>query len=153
MRKHKIQTLKDLVKRSTHHIELFWDAAAKDLHIELFMPYEKVLDTSKGIEWARWFIGGELNIAHNCLDRHARVRGDKTAVIWQGEDGEVRKLSYMATDVIQPFWAIPLLGVAGVEFREIMGTTCHVLLAVGPLAMPTLPFFFPHSLNAQPLGT
>ena len=55
-----------------------------------------MLDTSKGIEWARWFVGGKLNITHNRIDRHARTRGDKTATIWQGEDGEVRKLSYRA---------------------------------------------------------
>lgn len=94
MQKHGIQTLEDLIKRSTDQIEWFWDAAAKDLNIEWFKPYEKVLDSSKGIEWTRWFIGGKLNIAYNCLDRHATARRDKVALIWQGEDGEVRKLSY-----------------------------------------------------------
>jgi acetyl-CoA synthetase len=94
MRKHGIQTAEDLIKRSIDDIEWFWDAASKDLNIEWFKPYEKVLDTSKGIEWARWFIGGKLNIAHNCVDRHAAAKRDKVAVIWQGEDGEVKKLSY-----------------------------------------------------------
>jgi len=94
MRKHGIQTVEDLIKRSIDDIEWFWDAASKDLNIEWFKPYEKVLDTSKGIEWARWFIGGKLNIAHNCVDRHAAAKRDKVAVIWQGEDGEVKKLSY-----------------------------------------------------------
>lgn len=94
MRKYGIQTLEDLTKRSTDQIEWFWDAASEDLNIEWFTPYERVLDTSKGIEWARWFIGGKLNIAHNCVDRHAKSRRDKTAVIWQGEDGQVKKLSY-----------------------------------------------------------
>jgi len=96
MRKHGIQTVEGLINRSIDDIEWFWDAAAKDLNIEWFKPYEKVLDTSEGIEWARWFIGGKLNIAHNCVDRHAKTRSDKTAIIWQGEDGEVRKLSYGA---------------------------------------------------------
>ena len=94
MRKHGLRTLEDLTKRSTDDIEWFWDVAAKDLNIGWFKPYEKVLDTSKGVEWARWFIGGKLNIAHNCLDRHARPRRDKVAVIWQGEEGEVKRLSY-----------------------------------------------------------
>jgi acetyl-CoA synthetase len=96
MQKHSIRTLDELIKRSIDDIEWFWDAAAKDLNIEWFKPYEKLLDTSKGIEWARWFVGGKLNITHNCIDRHARTRGDKTAIIWQGEDGEVRQLSYRA---------------------------------------------------------
>jgi hypothetical protein len=94
MRKHRIHTLDELIKRFIDDMEWFWDACAKDLKIERFKPYKKVLDTSKGIEWARWFIGGKLNIAHNCTDRHAGTRGDKTAIIWQGEDGEVRRLSY-----------------------------------------------------------
>ena len=79
MRKHRIHTLDELTKRSIDDMEWFWDACAKDLKIEWFKPYKKVLDTSKGIEWARWFIGGKLNIAHNCTDRHAGTRGDKTA--------------------------------------------------------------------------
>lgn len=94
MRKHDIGTVEDLIKRSTDDIEWFWDAAVEDLNIQWFKPYEKVLDDSKGIEWARWFIGGKLNIAQNCLDRHATTRRDKLAFIWQGEDGEVKKLSY-----------------------------------------------------------
>lgn len=96
MRKHGVRTLDELTRRSIDDIEWFWDACAKDLNIEWFKPYEKVLDSSKGIEWARWFIGGKLNIAHNCVDRHARTRRDKTAIIWQGEDGEVKRLSYNA---------------------------------------------------------
>ena len=94
MQKHGIKTLDELTKRSIDDIEWFWDAAAKDLGIEWFKPYERILDTSKGIEWARWFIEGKLNIAHNCIDRHAEARKDKTAIVWQSEDGEVGKLSY-----------------------------------------------------------
>jgi acetyl-CoA synthetase len=94
MQKHKIRTLDELTRRSIDDIEWFWDAAAKDLNIEWFKPYEKLLDTSKGIQWARWFVGGKLNITHNCIDRHASTKPDKTAIIWQGEDGEARTLSY-----------------------------------------------------------
>ncbi len=94
MRKHGIQTHDELIKRSIDDIEWFWDAASKDLSIEWFRPYEKILDTSRGIEWARWFLGGKLNIAHMCIDRNAIMRTDRTAIIWQGEDGQVRKLSY-----------------------------------------------------------
>jgi acetyl-CoA synthetase len=94
MRKHKISTFDELTRRSIDDIEWFWDAASKDLDIEWFKPYEKLLDTSKGIQWARWFVGGKLNITHNCIDRHAITRPDKTAIIWQGEDGEIRRLSY-----------------------------------------------------------
>ena len=94
MKDHSIRTVDELIQRSIDDTEWFWDAAAKDLNIEWFKPYDKILDTSRGIEWARWFIGGKLNIAHDCVDRHAKTRTDKTAIVWQGEDGEVEKLSY-----------------------------------------------------------
>ena len=45
--------------------------------------------------WSRWFVGGQINLAHHCLDRHARSgRGDHTAVIWEGEEGQSRRLTY-----------------------------------------------------------
>ncbi len=50
------------------------------------------------LEWdapyAKWFVGGTLNASYNCLDRHLATRGDKTALIWEGEPGEVRTLTY-----------------------------------------------------------
>ncbi|HKS24343.1 MAG TPA: acetate--CoA ligase [Thermoanaerobaculia bacterium] len=50
------------------------------------------------LEWkapyAKWFVGGTLNASYNCLDRHLATRGDKLAVIWEGEPGEVKKFTY-----------------------------------------------------------
>ena len=95
MKRHSIESYRELIDRSTSDIEWFWDAALKDLNLEWYQPYEKLLDTSKGLPWARWFIGGKINIAHNCLDRHAKSsRKDNIALIWEGDSGEVRKLTY-----------------------------------------------------------
>ena len=67
----------------------------EDLDIAFYRPYDAILDTSRGIPWSRWFVGGSINLAHQCLDRHARSsRRDRAAVIWEGEDGTVRRLSY-----------------------------------------------------------
>src|SRR5437764_5380553 len=53
---------------------------------------------SKVLEWnppyAKWFVGGSLNASYNCLDRHLATRGDKLAVIWEGEPGDVRTFTY-----------------------------------------------------------
>jgi acetyl-CoA synthetase len=50
------------------------------------------------LEWdapnAKWFVGGTLNAAYNCLDRHLDTRGDKVALIWEGEPGEIRRITY-----------------------------------------------------------
>lgn len=90
-----IRKYQRLIERSKNDVEWFWDAVQKDLSIEWFRPYEKVLDTSKGIPWAKWFVGGKINIAYNCLDRHAEVwRRNKVACIWKGEDEKVRRLTY-----------------------------------------------------------
>ncbi len=95
MKKHKIKDYDMLIKKSTDDIEWFWDAVMKDLNIEWFKPYDKILDDSKGIQWTKWFIGGKLNIVHNCLDRHANSeRKNNTAIIWENENSEVKKLSY-----------------------------------------------------------
>ncbi|MBI3811039.1 MAG: AMP-binding protein [Nitrospirae bacterium] len=94
MAKHGLETYEELIARSTSEIEWFWDAAMKDLGIEWYRPYEKILDSADGIPWTRWFIGGKTNIVHNCLDRHLPARSEQTALVWQGEEGALRTLSF-----------------------------------------------------------
>lgn len=94
MRTHGIATYQELVARSTEDIEWFWDAVVRDLAIEFLEPYDRVLDTSDGVEWATWFTGGTINLAHNCVDRWAERTPEVAAVIWEGEDGEVRRVTY-----------------------------------------------------------
>jgi acetyl-CoA synthetase len=71
--------------------EEFWARMAEELH--WFKKWETVL------EWtpphAKWFVGGKLNISYNCLDRHLKgARRNKAAIIWEGEPGEQRTLTY-----------------------------------------------------------
>jgi len=95
MKKNNIKDYNQLMKKSTEDIEWFWDAALKDLNIEWYKPYEKVFDDSKGIQWTKWFIGGKINIVHNCLDKHAYSdRKNNIAIIWENENGESKKLTY-----------------------------------------------------------
>ncbi|MFH1328500.1 MAG: acetate--CoA ligase [Candidatus Bathyarchaeota archaeon] len=95
MNKHGIESYEELIRRSTDDLEWFWDEVNKDLNIEWFKPYEKVLDLSRGLPWAKWFVGGKFNIVYNCVDKHVKTeKSDKLAYIWEGENGEVRKLSY-----------------------------------------------------------
>jgi len=54
----------------------------QEVGIEWCRHYDRVLDTSQGVEWAKWFLGGKLNIAANCLDRH--VGRNRIACIWEG---------------------------------------------------------------------
>jgi acetyl-CoA synthetase len=71
--------------------EKFWAQVAGELH--WFQPWERVLEWEA--PWAKWFVGGKINISYNCLDRHvATWRKNKAAFIWEGEPGEVRTLTY-----------------------------------------------------------
>src|SRR5439155_18291630 len=87
MRTHGIDTYDELIRRSQDDIEWFWDAVVKDLGIEFYAPYERVLDGSRGIEWSTWFVGGSINLAHNCVDRWAERTPDRVAILWEGEEG------------------------------------------------------------------
>jgi acetyl-CoA synthetase len=72
--------------------ERFWDETMREMRVDWFTPYERVLDSSRGPEWAQWFTGGRLNIAHNCLDRWAG--SGRTACIWEGENGDTRTVTF-----------------------------------------------------------
>jgi len=95
MRAHGITTLEALQRRSVEDPEWYWDAVSKDLGFRWMKPYTRVLDTSRGIAWPRWFEGGLMNLSDNCVDRHVDAgRGEQAAIIWEAEDGEVRAWTY-----------------------------------------------------------
>ena len=95
MARHGISSYDDLLRRSTHDLEWFWQAVFDDLGIEFYEPYQQLLDTSRGIAWARWCIGGRLNIVHNCLDKWMGTAVEhKAALRWEGEEGITRALTY-----------------------------------------------------------
>jgi acetyl-CoA synthetase len=84
----------ELHRLSIEDPERFWPAVIDDLGLEFTSPWERVLDDSAGIEWAKWFVGGRLNVATNCLHRWAARRPNDVAAIFRGEDGERRERTY-----------------------------------------------------------
>jgi acetyl-CoA synthetase len=80
-----------LYRRSVEDPESYWAEVASELH--WFNPWTQVLDWN--LPWAKWFVGGKINLCYNCVDRHALSgRKDKVAILWEGEPGEVRKLTF-----------------------------------------------------------
>jgi acetyl-CoA synthetase len=72
--------------------EAFWAAQAE--HLDWAQPWDTVLDWSEAPR-ARWFVGGKLNVAHNCVDRHVDAgHGDQVAYHWEGEPGDTRTITY-----------------------------------------------------------
>ncbi len=81
-----------MYRRSVEDPESFWSEAAAEL--DWFTPFTSVVEGEMGS--ATWFNGGKLNLCHNCVDRHAAnpARRDKIAILWEGEPGEIRRLTY-----------------------------------------------------------
>ncbi|PYN15824.1 MAG: AMP-dependent synthetase [Candidatus Rokuibacteriota bacterium] len=90
-----LRSFEELLGWSVADVGRFWDAVVRDLGLEWYEPYTKVLDLSRGTPWATWWIGGRFNYVHNALDRHAAgLNRDKVALIWEGEDGRTARLTY-----------------------------------------------------------
>lgn len=88
-----LEHYQQMVEAARLNPESFWgEAALKELH--WFKPFHTVLDWSNP-PFAKWFDGGKTNVSYNCLDRHVKQGlGNKLAIIWEGEPGEVRKITY-----------------------------------------------------------
>ncbi|HEX2214602.1 MAG TPA: acetate--CoA ligase, partial [Mycobacterium sp.] len=92
----------------------FWAKQANRLDWDT--PFDEVLDWSEA-PFAKWFVGGKLNVAYNCVDRHVEAgNGDRVAILWEGEPGDSRTLTYsdLQTEVCKAANALTDLGlVAG----------------------------------------
>src|SRR5438477_5681943 len=74
-----------IYQRASDDFENFWADAAREL--DWSKPWDRILEWDA--PWAKWFIGGELNVCYNCVDRHvATWRRNKAAIIWEGENGD-----------------------------------------------------------------
>ncbi|MCW5943695.1 MAG: acetate--CoA ligase [Fimbriimonadaceae bacterium] len=110
----------------------FWEGWARQL--DWIEPWHTVLDWS-GAPFAKWFVGGKLNACHNCLDRHvANGLGGKRAIVWEGEPGDERTLTYaqLLEEVARLANALKALGVGKGD------RVCVYLPMVPELAMTML---------------
>jgi len=95
MRTHGIAEFGELLRRSQEEPEWFWPVVVEDLGLEFAEPWSRVVDVSRGPEWATWFVGGKLNVAWNCVHRWARSpRADAVAAVARGEAGDRRSLTF-----------------------------------------------------------
>lgn len=125
MRQHGCASLEALQQRSVADIAWYWDAVARDLGWLWSTPYRQVVDTSRGIQWPRWFVDGRMNLAANCLDKHlSGQRRDAVAVISEAEDGTVRTLTYA-------------------ELAQAVGRLANALRCLGVGANDTVGVFLP----------
>src|SRR5918992_1310658 len=113
MRRHGIDDYWELVRRAQDDPEWFWPAAVDDMGLEFSQPWTRVVDTSRGPEWATWFVGGKLNLAWNCVHRWAERRADATAAVSVGENGDHWHLTWaeLSDEVTRLAEALDALGI------------------------------------------
>ena len=99
LREHQLADFDALLKKADAEPHWFWDALLRFFAVRFSRPYTQILDTSDGIAWPQWCVGGETNLVLNCLDRHRDTpTWQKTAIIWEGENGMQRRWSYAELD-------------------------------------------------------
>jgi acetyl-CoA synthetase len=155
MARHGIADYPTLLHRSTTDLDWFWRAVFEDLDIQFYEPFTQVLDTSGGIAWTRWCVGGRLNIVHNCLDKWIGTPTEhKAAVRWEGEDGATRTLTYgeLWRETNRCAHALRELGVAPGDRVALFMPMCPELivafLAIAKAGAVILPLFSGYGSDA-----
>jgi acetyl-CoA synthetase len=92
MDKFGIKSEDELRERALKNPEWFWNEVAKDIGIEWFEEPKKILEWDP--PYAKWFVGAKYNIVHDALDKQFKIRKNKVAYIFEGEKGDVRKITY-----------------------------------------------------------
>ncbi len=156
MAAHGVTDFEALRQRSIDEPEWFWDAFVDFLGVPFAAPYTDVLDETRGIEWATWFTGGRMNAAAVCVDRWADdpARRDHPAILWEGEDGPARSVTYgelrTLTDAIAGGLAARGVGegdAVGV-FLPMRPETVATVMAVAKLGAIFLPIFSGYGAEA-----
>ncbi|MBL8570253.1 MAG: AMP-binding protein [Phreatobacter sp.] len=156
MNRYGFATYEQLIARADHDPEWFWPAVMDFHGLTFFKPFERVLDTSKGVQWPQWCIGGTTNIAYNCMERTlARGHAKKQAIFWEGEDGETRIWTYgeLAAQAESAAAGLKTLGlksgdVVGI-YMPFLPETIAAFLAItriGGIALPMFSGFGPQAV-------
>ncbi|MBW3592280.1 MAG: AMP-binding protein [Actinobacteria bacterium] len=148
----------DLVRRSQDDPEWFWPAAIEDMRLEFARPWDRVVDLSDGPEWAKWFVGGELNVAWNCVHRWAERMPAEIAAVFAGEDGERRELTWeeLSKEVTRLAEALASLGVRRGDVVAIFlpmspeaAIASHACAHLGAIQMPVFSGFAAPAVGAR----
>ena len=165
MRQHGIEDFDELMSRSTADIAWFTDAVLKYLDVRFYEPYSKVVDLSEGIQFPKWCVDGKMNIVHNCVDKwvgtglvsaHGRPQGSpvQKAVIWEGEEGTTKSLTYeeLYKEVNKAANALRSLGLGKGDaiglFMPMIPEIVIALLAIAKIGGIILPLFSGYGAGA-----
>ena len=136
----------------------FWPALVDDLGIEFSRRWDQVVDTSRGPEWATWFVGGKLNVAWNCVHRWARQRPDEEAAVWLPEDGGRSSLTWreLSDEVYRLAEGLASLGIGEGDAVGIflpmspqVAIASHACAHLGAVQVPIFSGFAPPAIAAR----
>jgi len=155
MRQHNISDFDALMHRSTEDVSWFTDAVLKYLEIKFYKPYSEVANFDKGIQWAEWCVGGQMNIVHNCVDKRIGTPEEKNpAFIWESEEGKSGTLSYgeLHRQVNQAANALRELGLGKGDavgiYMPMIPEIVVALLAIAKIGGIILPLFSGYGVSA-----
>jgi acetyl-CoA synthetase len=155
MREHQLPEYDALLARSVADPAWYWDAVVKHLGIEWYRPYEQVLDVSRGNAWPNWFVGAQYNYVHDAVDKRATGRDrDRIAIIWEGDGGDVRRLTYgeLAVETNRLAAALVELGIGTGDrvgiFLPMVPETAIATLACAKIGAIFIPIFSGYAANA-----
>ncbi|MFT3660727.1 MAG: AMP-binding protein [Gordonia sp. (in: high G+C Gram-positive bacteria)] len=139
--------------------EWFWRRVVDDLDIEFATPFDAVLDASDGKPFPRWFPGGALNVAQICVQRHAEgPLAERTAVVYEGDDGTRRTVTFAELDEQVRRFAANLAGLGVgrgdrvVLFMPVVPEAVVAFFAIamlGAVAVPTFSGYAPDALATR----
>jgi acetyl-CoA synthetase len=144
-RRHGVDSIDELRKKSTADIEWYWDAVVSDLGLPFSNAYRGVLDASNGLEFPDWFPGGTFNVVDACITRWCNDGADRSAVVHEAEDGTVRTLTYgaLAEQVSLAAAGLSALGIGpgdavGIYLPMIPEAvvSCYAIAGIGAILVP-----------------
>jgi acetyl-CoA synthetase len=156
MDRHQIADFDALHQRSTEDVAWFTEAVLDYLDIQFQRPYTQVVDLSQGIQRPVWCVDGQLNIAHNCVDKWAAdpAMANRPALIWEGEEEMVRSLTYgeLAAEVNRCANGLRELGLGKGDgiglYLSMTPEICVALLAIAKIGGVILPLFSGYGVGA-----
>ena len=132
----------------------FWAAVTDDIGIEWTRPFDVAMDTSEGLPFTRFWRGGRLNLANNAVTRWARKSPERTAVVYEGDDGRTREWTYARLER-ETAWAATMLRGLGVSAGDSVGLclpmipeTVSIFLACAWLGATIVPLFSGYGAGA-----
>jgi acetyl-CoA synthetase len=155
MREHGVERYDDLLERAVDDPHWYWDAVVQELGLEWFERYDDVYELTGGMAWPRWFVNGRYNYVHDAVDKRATgPDAQRTALVWEGDRGEVRRLSFasLAYETNRLAAGLRDLGVGKGDcvgiYLPMLPETAIATLACGKLGAIYVPIFSGYGVDA-----